>query len=575
LFLRWAVGLLAVVAAVASFTIAQGSGRFTTYAGVSGGTLALTIGAGLALVLGGIVSLVGQHSRRVGDLALVAGLLWFAPVFVGWQDAPAAIRSGPELAAAFLMPVLVHLVLAWPGGPIRPATERVLVGTLYLGTTIAAIGLALVRDPFFDLRCWANCGPDANPFLVRSVPSLARTLDAAGDWLLAASAVVFVLLSLRRLGVEIGRARWESIPVALAGIVLGLTVIGGHVVSLPVPTDRPTLVAAFAIQGMAVIALGAAIVVGALAARVTRRALAQIVTSLGEAPPPGSLQAALAHALDDPDLRVVYPVATGFVDADGKPVLEPAPGSPRAVTALVRDGRRIAVISHASTLAELEREIGAAVRLGIENERLRAEVLAHLVELRASRTRIVETGDAERQRLERDLHDGAQQRLLALSYDIRRARAAAEADGDTATSPILAAAVDVATAALAELRELAHGIYPAILEAAGLASALENLADEAALKVDLRADVERCDGPVENAAYGLVAEALDEAASRGASKATVSAERDSGRLVVTVADDGPPRTSSLVAVADRIGAVGGQMWLDATEVRAELPCASL
>jgi signal transduction histidine kinase len=299
------------------------------------------------------------------------------------------------------------------------------------------------------------------------------------------------------------------------------------------------------------------------------------VTSLGEAPPPGSLQAALAHALDDPDLRVVYPVATGFVDADGKPVLEPAPGSPRAVTALVRDGRRIAVISHASTLAELEREIGAAVRLGIENERLRAEVLAHLVELRASRTRIVETGDAERQRLERDLHDGAQQRLLALSYDIRRARAAAEADGDTATSPILAAAVDVATAALAELRELAHGIYPAILEAAGLASALENLADEAALKVDLRADVERCDGPVENAAYGLVAEALDEAASRGASKATVSAERDSGRLVVTVADDGPPRTSSLVAVADRIGAVGGQMWLDATEVRAELPCASL
>jgi signal transduction histidine kinase len=422
-----------------------------------------------------------------------------------------------------------------------------------------------------------NCGPGANPFLVLSLPSLARSLDAAGNWFVAASAVAFVLLCLWRLGAETGRARWESVPVALAGIVLGFIVIGGHVLSLPVPIERPTVgesLAVFAIEGMAVIALGAAIVVGVLAARVKRRALARIVTGLGEAPPPGSLQAALASALRDPDLRIAYPVDGGYVDADGEPVPEPTSSSRRTVTGLVRDGRRIAVVSHASTLGELEREIGAAVRLGIENERLRAEVLAHLAELRASRTRIVETGDAERQRLERDLHDGAQQRLLALSYDLRRARVAAATDGDTATSPILAAAIDEATAALAELRELAHGIYPAILEAAGLASALENLADEAALVVDMRADVDRCGGRIENAAYVLVAEALNEAAARGASRATVTAERDAGRLVITVADDGPPRTSLLIEVADRIGAVGRQMRLEATELRAELPCAS-
>ncbi len=348
--LRLAVGLVAVGAAVASLAIAQGSGRFTTYAGVSDGTLALTIAAGLALILAGVVSHVGQQSRRVGDLALVAGLLWFAPVFVGWQDGPAAIRSGTELAAAFLMPVLVHLVLAWPRGPIRPTMARLLASTLYVGMAVVAIGLALVRDPFFDLRCWANCGPDANPFLVRSVPSLARTLDAAGDWLLAASAVVFVLLCLRRLGAETGRARWESVPVALAGIVLGLTVIGGHVLSLRVPVERPIVgesLAVFAIEGMAVIALGAAIVVGVLAARVKRRALARIVTGLGEAPSPGSLQAALASALGDPDLRIVYPVDAGFVDANGEPVPEPALRSGRAVTRLVREGRRIAVVSHA------------------------------------------------------------------------------------------------------------------------------------------------------------------------------------------------------------------------------------
>jgi signal transduction histidine kinase len=92
--------------------------------------------------------------------------------------------------------------------------------------------------------------------------------------------------------------------------------------------------------------------------------------------------------------------------------------------------------------------------------------------------------------------------------------------------------------------------------------------------VDMRADVDRCGGRIENAAYVLVAEALDEAAARGASRATVTAERDAGRLVITVADDGPPRTSTLVEVADRIGAVGGQMRLEATKLRAELPCAS-
>ena len=116
-------------------------------------------------------------------------------------------------------------------------------------------------------------------------------------------------------------------------------------------------------------------------------------------------------------------------------------------------------MSHAA-IVDLEREIGAAFRLALENERLQAEVLAQLHDLRASRTRIVETGDAERRRLERDLHDGAQQRLLALSYDLRVARAAAEAEGDIETASLLAEATGDTQAALGELRELAHGIYP-------------------------------------------------------------------------------------------------------------------
>ena len=261
------------------------------------------------------------------------------------------------------------------------------------------------------------------------------------------------------------------------------------------------------------------------------------------------------------------------MDASGRPVAEPVAGPGRAVTTLVRDGRQIAVVSHTAALPDLEPELGAAVRLALENERLQAEALAQLDQLRASRVRIVETGDSERRRLERDLHDGAQQRLLALSYDLRLARAQAQADGDSHTGSLLTQATDQAQAALGELRELAHGIYPAILTEAGLAAALATLADAAPLPVEIRDAAQgRYPAAVETAAYLLVAEALDDAAGRGASHATVSAVQDGGRLVVTVEDDGTDRTSAMVQLADRVGALDGQLAVEPTRLQAELPC---
>ena len=222
---------------------------------------------------------------------------------------------------------------------------------------------------------------------------------------------------------------------------------------------------------------------------------------------------------------------------------------------------------------DLERELGAAVRLALENERLQAEALAQLDQLRASRVRIVETGDTERRRLERDLHDGAQQRLLALSYDLRLARAQALADRDSHTQSLLTQATDQAQMALGELRELAHGIYPAILVEAGLAPALATLADAAPLPVEIRdADQGRYPAGVETAAYLLVVEALDDATGRGASHAAISAVRDSGRLVVTVEDDGSDRTAAMVQLADRVGALEGRLTVEPTRLRAELPC---
>jgi signal transduction histidine kinase len=185
----------------------------------------------------------------------------------------------------------------------------------------------------------------------------------------------------------------------------------------------------------------------------------------------------------------------------------------------------------------------------------------------------VETGDAERRRLERDLHDGAQQQLLALSYDLRVARAQAQADDDAPTGSLLTQATEQAQAALGELRELAHGIYPAILAEAGLTPALATLAEEAPLPVEIVAATDgRYPAAVETAAYLLVAEALQDAAGRRASHAVVRVARDVGRLVVTVEDDGTDRTSPMVELADRVGALEGRLTVEPTRLRAELPC---
>ena len=250
------------------------------------------------------------------------------------------------------------------------------------------------------------------------------------------------------------------------------------------------------------------------------------------------MQAALARALRDPDLQIAYwlPGARRYIDATGQPVLEPTAGPGRTITRLTRDGRPIAAISHAGAAPGLDSHLGPAIGLGLENERLQAELLAQLGELRASRTRIVEAADAERRRLERDLHDGAQQRLLALSYDIRLARASAEADGDT-------------------LRQT-------------------TLADTAPRPVHIhQADTRRCPAPVEAAAYYTDAEAVADAASRGADRATVTVTHEGGRLVITVEDTGTGRAAPMIALTDRVGALGGSVLTPPTACQAEIPCA--
>jgi signal transduction histidine kinase len=574
---RLAAGLVALAVGLGALAVAQGPGRFTTYAGRSALAVTLTVVAGLGLVVAGLITAFGRRAGRIGDLAVLAGLVWFAPVWAGWDKGPPLVRSLAMVAAGFTFPLLLHLALAYPSGRLHGAAARALVLAAYLEAAVAALGHALFRDPFFDPNCWANCTD--NRFLVWSLPPLARGIEVADRWFTAAAAAALVGLCAWRLLRDSGPARRALLPVALPAILFAATVVA-HAVALqrrPLedPSD-PAFRTIFMVGCAAVILLAAGLVWAVVRTRVQRRAVARIATSVGQAPAPGSLQTALSQAIGDPELRIAYwlPDAQHYVDANGRPVAEPVTTPGCAITALVRDGHRVAVVSHTAAVPDLERELGAAVRLALENERLQAQALAQLDQLRASRVRIVQTGDSERRRLERDLHDGAQQRLLALSYDLRLARTNAEADGDAQTGSLLTQATDQAQAALEELRELAHGIYPAILTEAGLAPAMASLADAAPLPVEVRdATQGRYPAGVESAAYLLVAETLQDAARRGASHATVSVMQDGGRLVVTVQDDGTDRTSAMVQLADRVGALDGGLDVEPRRLRAELPCA--
>src|SRR3984957_6222201 len=573
---RIAAAPIGLAVAVGAFLVAQGPGVFTTYAGRSGLAAALMVTAGLALVLAGLLASPTSGGGPVGDAAVLAGIVWFAPVWVGWQVGPPLVRSLGMLVAGLLFPLLFYLVLAFPGGRPPAGVTRALVWIVGLEAALAALGLALFRDPYLDPACWSNCTD--NVFLVRSVPALARAVGTADRWFTAAAAAALLTVCAWRLLARKRLARIVLLPVALPAIVFAAAICA-HAIALDrMPLEdpgNPAFLSIFEVQAIAVILLAAGLAVDAVTAVAHRRSVARIVANLGEAPAPGSLELALSRALGDPELSIAYWLAAvrRYVDAQGRPVAEPVAAPGRLVTALVQQDTRVAVVRHAATLPELERELGPAIRLGLDNERLQAEVLFQLGEVRASRARIVQTGDAERSRLERNLHDGAQQRLLALSYDIRLAHAKAAAESDEQARLLLAHGLADVQASLGELRELAHGIYPAILTEAGLGPALATLADSASVPVELDDAVQgRYPEMAETAAYLMVAEAIEDASGRGAGYAAVTAAHRDGRLTVTVEDDGQARTSPMAEIADRVGALGGILTVEPTWMGAQIPC---
>jgi signal transduction histidine kinase len=526
----------------------------------------------------GLVAWQRRPANRTGKLLVAIGLcVALAPIRgLPW---PALTPIG-IISASASHALLGYLLLAFPSGELRSTWSRALVA-LTAGLLVVP---RLVSLAAFDPSA---IGLDyVNPYLVIRDASV-----AAGS--VAVAALIEILVVVGYVGALAVRwwrgsepARRVLSPVLVPALMVAIIRTAEAVSRVGGPAGLQGVL--FTAQFLAHAAIPLGFLFGLLRTRMARSLVADLVVELGETPAPARLRDALAHALGDRALTVAYwsPASGAFVDADGGPVYLPADGSARAVTRLERDGTPLAAIIHDSALLDdpgLVASVASAMRLAVENERLQAQVEEQLDEVRASRVRIVEAGDAERKRVERDLHDGAQQRLVSLTLALRLVRTKLGQNPAPGVSDSLDQATDDARAALAELRELARGIHPAILSQAGLGAAIESLADRS--PVDVRVEVaadERFSPAVEATAYFVVSEALANIAKyAGATQATVRAARDGERLTVEVADNGvggadASRGSGLRGLADRLSAIDGSMELDSpvgmgTRLLARIP----
>jgi signal transduction histidine kinase len=523
-------------------------------------------------ILVGLVAWYRRPESRLGILMIAGGsAMGLSTLQFEQQNHLYTLGAVFDLVPAALF---MHVFLAFPDGLLRTRFERVLVGAAYAST----IGLQLAKMSLGAM------GPDN---LLAVVDRHGAASVVQNVQLLSLSAMLLAgvgLLAARER--QEGRSRRRSITLLIDTFALGLLlaaalfVIGNFdVTSVFRPIQRATLVTI----GLSPLVF----LIGLLDVRLARSAVGNLVIELRADLAPADLQNALARALRDPSLTLAYwlPAFQSYADLDGRPVDVPDRDG-RATTLIGTNGTHVAALLHDRALddePDLLEGVTAAAGIALENARLHAELRARLEELQGSRARVIAAGQKERQRLERNLHDGAQQRLIALSLDLSLLEQRLRSD------PEARARLDLArheiALSLEELRDIARGIHPAVLTGHGLEVALQSIVAHAPLPVRLLIEVEgRLQEQLEVAAYYVVAESLANIDKHAkATSATVEVARKLGQIVVEVVDNGiggadTERGTGLRGLADRVEALDGRLrvWTPiggGTRVRAEIPCA--
>jgi signal transduction histidine kinase len=541
---------------------------------VSGLAIAAELVAGYALIASGLILMRHRARSRVGTLLLAGGCGWF---LLEWNNpgvgSSLVFTTGLVLYAA-APPFLAHGLLTYQSHPLRFAGRAAMVAAYSGSLLILGVLAALVYDP--GAQGCSQC--PHNLLLLHRSAGLYEQLNRVGVYLgLAWSLLVLALIAWRLVRSTVAM-RVLLAPVLAAGCAYICLVAADFAVSVHRGYLTNDLIdrRLWSGQAAALVLLALALAWSWLRGRRIRAKLARLVVELSAAPSAGGLETALALSLGDPGLRLAYALADGrYVDAEGRGV-----DSGLTSTALVRDGVEVALLTHTAGLLDdpgLVEALAATVRLALDHERLRAELLAHLADLRSSRVRIVATGDRERQRLERDLHDGAQQRLVALTLALGLLRAQLQTQPDH--DRLLLARVEQADrelrSALDDLRTLANGIFPAVLADEGLCAAIEALAEEQPGRIRINSLPEsRLDPVVESAAYRVIAETIKHAVRNPVS---LAAHADNGLLIVELESDGLP--ADLTNLEDRLGALDGTVSLERASngharIHAEIPCVS-
>ena len=536
---------------------------------------------GLAMIVAGHIGWTRRPESRIGPLLVIAGLLHLV-----WElnETPWAATFTLGFLVGFLSTnVLAHAMLTFPTGRAAPGIERATVVAFY------ALGAGFLLMRLFIDTSKECAGCPRNLALVADAPTLAEAILRVMSVGLLVFSGAFLVVVVRKWRAGSPAARRALTPILAVGASAGLVgVAEGVMQAWYLSAYDPH--SWFWIERLLLLAAPVAFLEGLLRTRMSRAAVGELVVELGRARvPEGRLRKALARRLGDPSLQIAYfrPERGDYVDERGHPMNLRGVGSGRAVTLLESAGEPIAALVHDEFLRhdpEIVEAVAAAARLAISNERLRVEVRAQLEEVRASRARIVEAGDAGRRRVERNLHDGAQQRLVTLSLAVGMLRERLDHDGDPGILAQLDAISEEVRETIEDLRELGRGIHPSILAEEGLSAGVESLAERSPVPVSIEGPpIDRLPEPVEVAAYFVVAEALTNVAKYSHAKHVTVRISHRGRLLeVDVVDDGvggadPTGGSGLRGLEDRVAAIGGELRLESragagTRVHAEIPC---
>jgi signal transduction histidine kinase len=540
-----------------------------------------------AFLVSGIIAWARRPANRMGRLMALAGLALLARQLRYSQDA--LVFTVFFILGDVAYAMVGHTALAYPTGRILDRWERALVFAGYTTVLVFPPLAALFYDgsPLHPLIGFDRIPRDSLINVTGNahvVELLQKTEIVVFFGILA---TLFIVLVGRRYWHASPRLRKILAPLLLAAVAFGLRAIFECVftfVNRPFAYDN-----LFWWQVTAFFLLPLALLVGLLRAHLARVRVGDLVLELEHTPPSG-LRDALARSLGDSNLELGFwlPDRQAYADAEGLPVALPT-GDGRAVTMLEHHGQPLAALVYDPSLLEepeLVNSVGAAAQLALENAQLQAETRAQLVQVKESRKRIVAAADEERKRIERDLHDGAQQRLSALVAQLRTAQLRLGAtDADPAIDALLESAVVELQAANEELRELVRGVYPAILTEEGLAAAVESLALRTPFPVELDVVEGRFPAQVEATAYFVTCESLNNVLKHAqASRAVIRISQIRGQLKVEVVDDGvggarPTTGSGLSGLEDRVEALGGSLRVESrpglgTRVVTEIPCGS-